>query len=114
MDPITINFVFCSFYSSLYKSESPSDTTKMNSFLDSLNFPMINPDVAKELDSPFTVEEITLATKSMQNNKAPGPDGFPVEFFFKIQAKLAPLLHSVYTASLQNGFLPPTLRQACF
>ena len=43
---------------------------------------MINPDVAKELDLPdLTVEEINHTIKSMQNNKAPGPDGFPVEFF---------------------------------
>ena len=33
-DPTTINSVFYSFYSSLYKSESPPDTTEMNSFLD--------------------------------------------------------------------------------
>lgn len=50
--------------------------------------------------------------KSMQNNKAPGPDGYPVEFFKRFQHKLAPLLHSVYIESLQNGSLPPTLRQA--
>ncbi|XP_035478463.2 uncharacterized protein LOC118299115 [Scophthalmus maximus] len=50
--------------------------------------------------------------KSMQNNKAPGPDGYPVEFFQRFQHKLAPLLHSVYIESLQNGSLPPTFRQA--
>ena len=33
-DPTTINSVFYSFYSSLYTSESPPDTTEMNSFLD--------------------------------------------------------------------------------
>ena len=72
-DPTSINSVFSSFYSSLYKSESSSDPTETNSFLDSLNFPVINPDVAKQLDLPLTVEEITCAMKTMQNNKAPGP-----------------------------------------
>ena len=37
-NPSTINAV----YSSLYECESPSDTTDMNSFLDSLDFPVIN------------------------------------------------------------------------
>ena len=82
-DPVTINSVFYSFYSSLYKSESSPDTSEMTSFLDSLNFPLIDPDAAKKLDSPLTAEEIIFAMKNMQNNKAPGPDGFPIEFFFK-------------------------------
>lgn len=73
---------------------------------------MINSDAAKELDSPLTVEEITLAMRSMQNNKAPGPDGLPVEFLKRFQDKLSPLLHAVYKESLQHGTLPPTLRQA--
>ena len=62
-NPSTINAVFSSFYSSLYESESPSDTTDMNYFLDSLDFPVINPEVAKQLDSLLTVEEIMLAMK---------------------------------------------------
>ena len=37
-DPTSMNSVFCSFYSSLYKSELTSDHTETNSFLDSLNF----------------------------------------------------------------------------
>ena len=111
-DPTNINSVFHSFYSSLYESESSPDTTEMNSFLDSLNFPVINPDSAKDLDSPLSVEEITLAIRNMQNNKTPGPDGFSVEFFKRFQDKLSPLLHAVYKESLQYGILPPTLRQA--
>lgn len=53
-DPNTINSVFRSFYSSLYTSEFPSGTPDMNAFLSSLNFPTINPDVAKDLDSSLT------------------------------------------------------------
>lgn len=54
----------------------------MRSFLDSLNFPEIDQDV--DLNSPLE-EEIMLAMKCMQNNKALGPDGFLVIFFsFKL------------------------------
>lgn len=49
----------------------------------------------------------------MQSNKAPGPDGFLVEFFRAFSTKLIPLLHSVYTEALSRGSLPPTLRQNC-
>lgn len=47
----------------------------------------------------------------MQNNKAPRPDGFSVEYFLKIQNKLALLLFSVYNKSLEWGSLPQTLTQ---
>lgn len=64
------------------------------------------------LDSPLTTQELMLALQKMQNNKAPGPDGFPVEFFKAFQNQLVPLLHSVYVESLAKGSLPSTLRHA--
>ena len=39
----------------------------------------------------------------MQSNKAPGPDGFPIEFFKTFIGKLAPLLLSVFNESLDSG-----------
>lgn len=75
----------------------------MTSFLDEIEFPTISPEVARKLDSPLTLGEITLAINQMQNNKAPGPDGFPTEFYKKFHEKLAPLLLLVYNESLELG-----------
>jgi hypothetical protein len=33
------------------------------------------------LISPFTVDEVQEAIFQMEHNKAPGPDGFPAEFY---------------------------------
>ena len=33
------------------------------------------------LTSPFSEEEIWTAVFQMEHNKAPGPDGFPAEFY---------------------------------
>lgn len=33
------------------------------------------------LTAPFTKKEVYEAILQMKNNKAPGPDGFPTEFF---------------------------------
>lgn len=49
---------------------------------------------------------------SLQSGKAPGPDGFPTDFYKKFKDKLAPLLLSVYAEALENNTLPPTLSQA--
>ena len=56
--------------------------------------------------------EINNAIMSLQSGKAPGPDGFPTDFYKKFKDKLAPLLLSVYAEALENNILPPTLRQA--
>lgn len=111
-DPEGINSTFKSFYSSLYTSESPSGAHDMASFLQNLNFTTIDPAIAGDLKAPIETNKINLAIKRMKGNKAPGPDGFPVEFFKKFQNKLSPLLLSVYTESLERGFLPETLTQA--
>lgn len=64
----------------------------MNQFLANLGIPTIDPDQAKELDAPLSLGELKFSIKAMQSNKAPGPDGFPIEFLKKFDDKLAPLL----------------------
>lgn len=111
-DPLEINSTFKTFYSLLYRSEFPTDKAKMNEFLYNLSNPVIDTNIARQLDSSFSVEEVLKAITAMQSNKAPGPDGFPMEFYKKIIGKLAPLLLSVFNESLERGSLPPTFTQA--
>lgn len=84
----------------------------MDAFLQDLDFPDMSTDAIDQLDSTLTMQELTLALQNMQNNKSPGPEGFPVEFFKAFHNQLIPLLHAVYVESLSNGSLPFTLRQA--
>jgi hypothetical protein len=35
------------------------------------------------LIAPFSEEEVKAAIFQMEHNKAPGPDGFPIEFYQK-------------------------------
>jgi len=34
-----------------------------------------------DINDPITMDEIQNTVLDMQNNKAPGPDGIPIEFF---------------------------------
>jgi hypothetical protein len=45
--------------------------------------PQVSPSENEFLTAPFTQEEIWDAVFHMEHNKAPGPDGFPVEFYQK-------------------------------
>ena len=111
-NPTEINDAFTTFYSKLYTSEPPIDNTNIEHFFDSLDISNIDTLTRDSLDDPLSLEEITGSLRKMQNNKAPGPDGFPVDFYKKFSAQLAPLLLDMFNDSLKNGTLPPTLRQA--
>lgn len=111
-DPQKINSVFSSFYSSLYTSQPPSDVSLMESFLHNLNIPTINTSIQETLDEPLRLDEITTCIGLMQCNKAPGPDGFPLDFYKKFSVQLAPLLFDMYKESFEHGFLPTSLNQA--
>lgn len=50
--------------------------------------------------------------KALSRGKAPGPDGFPAEFFRDNVKELAPLMLEVFMEAFQREELPPTMSQA--
>lgn len=81
ISPEEINQIFQNFYSKLYSSEKDPTKTDVNSFLNNITLPQLSKHQVSTLDSPLTEQEILNALKLMPNNKAPGPDGFPAEFY---------------------------------
>merc|ERR1711895_250856 len=110
--PSEINDAFTSYYTNLYRSEAPPDDTVMNEFLDSVDFPSIGDAAKRALDAPVSVDEVRASLKLMQNGKAPGPDGFPIDFIKKFSDLLVPLLLDMFNDSLERGLLPPSVTQA--
>ena len=57
------------------------------------------------LVAPFSEKEVFDAIMQMKNNKAPGPDGFPAEFYKKcwhiIKGDLLPMFHYLFSGQLQ-------------
>ena len=110
--PEIINDTFKAYYSNLYTSQSPTDDSNMMAFLDSLDFPSVTFSQAEELDQPLTREEIVESISLIQSGKAPGPDGYSIDFYKKFSDKLAPLLLKMFNDSLDRGALPQTLTEA--
>ena len=78
VDPVEINDTFQAFYAKLYSSEAPKDNIVMDIFFNNLKMPRINAVSRAELELDLMHTEIADSIRSMQNGKAPGPDGYPI------------------------------------
>lgn len=112
VDPQEINNTFKEYYSHLYTSTFPRDTSPMNKFLDTIDFPSLDDAARDDLDSPLQLQEVIDAVKSMQSSKTPGPDGYPVEFYKKFSKQLVPILLEMFNNSLTQKHLPQSLTEA--
>ena len=63
------------------------------------------------LETDLTVNELTKAVNSMKDNKAPGADGLPKEFYTTFWTEIKGPLLDMYNESLHLGKLPPSLRE---
>ena len=111
-DPLKINDIFKDYYFDLYNSESLKDSSLFVNFFDKIRVPTLSDGQKEQLDQPLSLEEVAFAISAMQNGKAPGPDGFPMDFYKKFSGQLAPLLLDMFNHSLSQGELPGSLTEA--
>ena len=67
---------------------------------------------AQSLEGPILLEELNTALKNMKNNKTPGIDGFPSEFFKMFWGKLKFLILRVANYCYSKGKLSTSWRQS--
>ena len=78
-------------------------------FLAECELPKLDRGAAAALDAGISLEEINTAIAQFPNSKAPGPDGYVIEFYKKYCASLAPLMLRMFKQSKENAKLPQTL-----
>ena len=78
---------------------------------DPTSFPWFCPSLSQNqkqsLADPITLEEVVKAMTQSPNNKAPGPDGIPSEFYTHYKDILAPKLTIMFNNILTQQELPP-------
>lgn len=110
--PKMINDRFREFYSEVYKSQGNIDKEKMKAFFARIQLPQLSEEAIEVLDADLTLTELNSAISSFATNKAPGPDGFSMDFFKKFKPDLTPLLMRMFNHSKETAVLPPTLYNA--
>ena len=98
------------YYSELYKSEQ-IDRDEAKHYLDGLENSLTD-ELRKYLDSDIEITEVRNAVMKMKNNKSPGPDGIPIEFYKYYWDEIATDLLQVYESSYQIQELPQSQYQA--
>ena len=72
----------------------------------------LTPDQQKLCEEPLWRDELSNALFTLANNKTPGSDGLPKEFYVKFWDLLAPILLDLFNFSFEKGFFSSPMRQS--
>ena len=100
------------YYEELFKSKDNMLTNfDLQTLLQGQNIKRITDAEAKNIEGYLTVQEISYALKNTKNNKSPGLDGFPAEFFKVFWNSLKHCVTKAINTSFNKGLMSLFLRQ---
>ena len=74
--------------------------------------PKLTPAQTAQCDAPLSLEELRAALHSSPDNKTPGIDGLPANFYKVFAPQLLPIVLDVFNECIVTGILPPSVRKA--
>jgi hypothetical protein len=92
--------------------DSDIDEKEIENSLNKLEHPSLTLSEANVLEGEISITELELALKQMKNNKTPGIDGFPSEFFKTFWPYLCYFILRALNYSYYIGKLPLSCRHA--
>lgn len=111
--PKEVAKAFSLYYQELYKEENvPNKIEKIEQFLNPINLSKLSQEEAELITNPITSEEIKNSIGKLKNNKSPGVDGLPGEYYKSFEKELTPLLCKVYNYALFKGDPPRSWSEA--
>lgn len=111
-DHTATNETFRNYYSNLYTPDHTTTITEADTLLRSVSLLKLSTDQAHYLDKPLSINELEKALQHMPNNKSPGLDGFPVEFYKHFWPLISPLLLNMISETLHNSKIPHHMNTA--
>lgn len=111
-EPKEIEHIFKEYYKELYTQTSTVDSKSIRDFLNTLDLPSIGENQNKTITAEISLEEIGKAIGRLKTNKAPGSDGFPIEWYKIFRNELSPLLYRTFNWIMKEGKTPPSWKEA--
>ena len=113
-DPQKILDLEKSYFSQIYTETSNGNTMSqldIISYLNKVHVPVISNDSKFLCDLPITFEEVKTAVSSMANNKTPGPDGIPAEFYKMFWPDIGHSVYKSFILAFKQGELSDSQKQ---
>ena len=85
---------------------------EMDKFPETYKLPKLKQEEIANVNRLITSKEIELVIKVSQENKSPGPDGFPGKFYQTFQEELTPILLKLFQNIDMEGKLPNSFYEA--
>ena len=114
-DPFSILAEQKRFYQELYESQNNNNTEgtqTIEAFLHSLNIPVLTEEQKLSCEGAISPEECASALDSFQNNKTPGNDGIPIEFYRKFWPIIGESFSKCANECFQKGEMSLSQKQA--
>ena len=103
------------FYKKLFENKDDQlNLDELKNLSNHYDIPRLKHSESRSLEGYLKIEEISYALKNMKNNKSPGLDGFPCEFFKVFWGKLKFFVLRSLNYSFDKGILPLTLSTNCY
>ena len=102
------------FYEKLFSNKDTgnlNDEITLDSLIDNKKFNCLKKSEASELDGEITLKELNETLSKMKNNKTPGLDGFPADFYKVFWVKLRIFILHALNESYKTASLQLTMRQ---
>ena len=95
------------YFEKIYKSDNPKLTNLSNIVSFSIDdmIPKLTVNSKEKCEGDITIDECIEALKTMPNNKTPGTDGFPPEFYKHFIQDIGQFLIGSFQYSFDNGIL---------
>lgn len=100
------------FYENLYCARQPETEEAMHNYLAEIDTPKLTANEKDECEGLLTFEECYAIIKTFKNNKAPGNDGIPIEFYKKFFSIFGQIMVRSFNESFEHGELTTSQRQA--
>lgn len=84
----------------------------MQECFEKMNLPKLTGEQSNQLAVEITEKQIRTAIAHLKSGKAPGPDGFPSEWYREMGDSLIPMLQSTFNWVLKRNIIPPSWREA--
>ena len=103
-----------SFYKQLYTSTNPNIDDIKDYLMNTHMVNILSNDEKKTCEGTVTKQECSEVLKHMKNNKAPGLDGIPIEFYKTFWDQIGNLMVDVYNEAHAEGELSYSQKTAVF